>query len=299
VGIGRAEEICPMVFAWDGFWQRRPGDQQQRLATYALRMLGSAAAAYAALPPGEAEAVRRPAAGAAAAVRPAATPHYVRACLLSACLQLLATRPQYLPAVEAFLAHCASCCPDLHLALLNALDAMLSAAATGTFACLAPPPPQRKGQPAGGAARGGAAGSPQGSPPTVGASSKPRLGSVLQRVAKSVSRRFSPSEPTGAAWLCACMSHPAVARCSLLSTCPISSRVAASGLQVGSSSPACHPTPPAPQPPNRLVSRRRGGQPGRSSRVGRGVLAAAASPGRRVAAGHGGAAAASAAGQLA
>ncbi len=113
-----------MVFAWDGFWQAAPSDQQLRLATYALRMLGSAAMSYAAASPAVVESARRRDAPSAAALAPAlaskpAWPHYVRACLVSACLQLLATRPQYLPAVEAFLAHCSASCPELQLTLLN------------------------------------------------------------------------------------------------------------------------------------------------------------------------------------
>lgn len=113
-----------MVFAWDGFWQAAPSDQQLRLATYALRMLGSAAMSYAAAPPSVVDAARRRDAPNAAALVPAlaskpASPFYVRACLVSACLQLLATRPQYLPSVEAFLAHCAASCPELQLTLLN------------------------------------------------------------------------------------------------------------------------------------------------------------------------------------
>lgn len=148
VGIGRAEEICPLIFAWDGFWQAAPTDQQQRLASYALRMLGSAAVSYAALPRDAVDRCRRCAAmsetvsGFKAASRPAATPHYVKACLFSACLQLLATRPQYLPAVEGFVAICGSgSCRSLQANLLNAFDALFSAAASaGQFTSLAPPP---------------------------------------------------------------------------------------------------------------------------------------------------------------
>lgn len=175
-----------MLFAWDGFWQRAPSDQQQRLATYALRMLGSAAVSYGAAPPAQAAAARRGASlprASGVVAKPAPTPHYVKACLVSACLQLLATRPQYLPAVEAFLANCGSCCPDIHLTLLNAVDALLSAAATGTFASLQPRPggaaPHRlRGSPGGG-------GSPRGS-------QRSTFAGMLQRVAKTVSKKLSP-----------------------------------------------------------------------------------------------------------
>jgi hypothetical protein len=201
VGIGRPEEICPMIFSWDGFWQAQPSDQQQRLATYALRMCGSAAASYAAMPAAQVELARRCAAGScAAAARPAASPQYLQACLVSACLQLLATRPQYVPAVDAFLAHCGSCCPDLQLTLLNAVDALFSAAASaGTFTSLRPrgssacpaPAKQRSG---GGsrllqtAAEGGRT-----SPKASG------LGGLLQRMRRSVSKRadsFAGGAPT-------------------------------------------------------------------------------------------------------
>jgi hypothetical protein len=189
-----------MVFAWDGFWQARPSDQQQRLATYALRMLASAAASYAAASvpadngkPGRAVPARTLSAGgarvdsAAAEARLPPTPHFTRACLVSACLQLLATRPQYLPAVEAFLASCGGQYAGLQLALLNALDALLSAAATGTFACLLPPP----GTVAGGThgrRRGSASAAPAGG---SGEAAMSGLGGMLRGLARSMSRKLS------------------------------------------------------------------------------------------------------------
>ncbi|KAL4856842.1 hypothetical protein ACK3TF_002891 [Chlorella vulgaris] len=209
VGIGRAEQICPMVFAWDGFWQAKPTDQQQRLATYALRMLGSAAHSYAQLSPAQAASAQRHMATEGVAVNGAtsrvpATPHYVKACLVAACLQLLATRPQYLPAVDAFLVHCSSCCPDLHLTLLNAIDALLSAASIGTFACLQPQRragvPMQKQRSGSSRLACSSIGSPDSDSPPDSDSSKAGLSSVLKRVAKSVSKRFSPAaSPEGVA----------------------------------------------------------------------------------------------------
>ena len=180
-----------MIFSWDGFWQAHPSDQQQRLATYALRMCGSAAASYAAMPAAQVELARRCAAGScAAAARPAASPQYLQACLASACLQLLATRPQYVPSVDAFLAHCGSCCPDLQLTLLNAVDALFSAAASaGTFTSLRPrssgirPAPAK--QRSGGSRLLQTAAAEEGrtSPKASG------LGGLLQRMRRSVTRR--------------------------------------------------------------------------------------------------------------
>jgi hypothetical protein len=201
VGIGRAEQICPLVFAWDGFWQAAPSDQQQRLASYALRMLGSAAVSYAALPRDAVERCRRCAAmsdtvsGFKAASRPAATPHFVKACLFSACLQLLATRPQYLPAVEGFLTVCGSgSCRELQSDLLNAIDALFSAAASaGQFASLAPPP--RAGvaiarhRSAYGRLQGSQSDDSPGSPRSGGSGSG--LGAVLRRMKTSLSLRFT------------------------------------------------------------------------------------------------------------
>ncbi|KAI7845126.1 hypothetical protein COHA_001331 [Chlorella ohadii] len=201
VGIGRAEQICPLIFAWDGFWQAAPTDQQQRLASYALRMLGSAAVSYAALPREAVERCRRCAAmsetvsGFKAASRPAATPHFVKACLFSACLQLLATRPQYLPAVEGFLGICGSgSCRGLQADLLNAIDALFSAAASaGQFASLAPPP--RGGlaiarhRSVGGRLQGSPAEDSSGSPRSGGSGSG--LGAVLRRMKTSLSLRFA------------------------------------------------------------------------------------------------------------
>ena len=189
-----------MVFAWDGFWAAVPTDQQLRLATYALRMLGSAAVSYGALP---AEAVARcrrctsmstVVASFKAASRPAATPHYVTACLISAAVQLVGTRPQYLPAVEAFLctgggaAH-----QELRAALLNALDALFSAAATGgMFAALQPAPRASLdiARQHSGGRRGSGPPSPTDRTPSPGGSG---LGSVLRRMKTSLSMRFSPS----------------------------------------------------------------------------------------------------------
>ncbi len=208
VGIGRAEQICPLIFAWDGFWQAAPTDQQQRLASYALRMLGSAAVSYAALPREAVERCRRCAAmsetvcGFKAASRPAATPHFVKACLFSACLQLLATRPQYLPAVEGFLGICGSgSCRGLQADLLNAIDALFSAAASaGQFASLAPPP--RGGlaiarhRSVGGRLQGSPAEDSSGSPRSGGSGSG--LGAVLRRMKTSLSLRFaSPGQTPG------------------------------------------------------------------------------------------------------
>ncbi|KAL4419606.1 hypothetical protein ABPG77_001660 [Micractinium sp. CCAP 211/92] len=206
VGIGHAEEVVPMVFAWDGFWQAAPSDQQLRLATYALRMLGSAAMSYAAASPAVVESARRRDAPSAAALAPAlaskpASPHYVRACLVSACLQLLATRPQYLPAVEAFLAHCSASCPELQLTLLNAIDALFSAAATCTFKSLEPPcrpgVPVRKQRSRLYSAAGSAAGAA--SPPAAGSPGSDNDGSpgkqrsltsVLARMRRTVTKRM-------------------------------------------------------------------------------------------------------------
>lgn len=212
VGIGRAEEICPMVFAWDGFWQKQPTDQQQRLATYALRMLGSAVTSYAAAPAAVVQTARQPAGatGVAAnpsAIRKTATPHHVKACLVSSCLQLLATRPQYVPAIEAFLAHCGGSAPDLQHSLLNAMDALFSAAASGTFVCLEPP--HRPGLPVGGKQRsrlfsGGSSnsepGTGRGSPPldpaeAGGNPSKQGLTGMLARMKRSMSINKAASSP--------------------------------------------------------------------------------------------------------
>lgn len=208
MGIGRAEEICPLIFAWDGFWQAAPTDQQQRLASYALRMLGSAAVSYAALPRDAVDRCRRCAAmsetvsGFKAASRPAATPHYIKACLFSACLQLLATRPQYLPAVEGFLAICGSgSCRSLQADLLNAFDALFSAAASaGQFTSLAPPP--RAGlaisrhRSAHARLQHSSSEDSPGSPHSGGSGSG--LSAVLRRMKTSLSLRFtSPGQTPG------------------------------------------------------------------------------------------------------
>lgn len=240
VGIGRAEQICPLVFAWDGFWQAAPTDQHQRLASYALRMLGSAAVSYAALPREAVDRCRRCAAmsetvsGFKAASRPAATPHFVKACLFSACLQLLATRPQYLPAVEGFLAICGSSSSrELQGDLLNAIDALFSAAASaGQFASLVPPP--RGGVAIGrhrsahGRLQSSPADDSPGSPRSGGSGSG--LGAVLRRMKTSLSLRFtSPGQTPGelggsarvgcaASMLCSsCMSR----RCEAPTTCQV------------------------------------------------------------------------------
>lgn len=197
-----------MVFAWDGFWEATPSDQQLRLATYALRMLGSAAAAYAALPPAQVARCRRCASmsdvvsSVRAALRPPATPHWVKACLVAGAVQLAATRPQYLPAVEAFLSNSAGgACQDLHTALLNAIDALFSAAAAaGPFASLQPRP--RAGLAIAGPGSG-RRGAPQRGPSSLGSpadgSASPGggsggLSSVLRRMRTSLSARFSSSK---------------------------------------------------------------------------------------------------------
>ena len=213
VGIGRADEVCPLIFSWDGFWQAKPSDQQLRLATYALRMLASAAASYAALPADQVARCRRCAsmssgvASHGAAQRPAATPHFVKACLVSATMQLLATRPQYLPAVDAFLASCAGQSPEMHSALLNAADALFSAAAAvGSFRPLAPRP--RAGlaisrQRGGGAAAAAAAAAPPGdgeagSPETPGSPTPSGVSGMLRRMKLSMSKRLASFSSPGA-----------------------------------------------------------------------------------------------------
>ena len=229
VGIGRADVIIPMVFAWDGFWQMRPTDQQLRLATYALRMLASAGISYAHASPAAVEAARRCTAAGGLAIRPSATrppaaPHHVKTCVVSACLQLVATRPQYLPAVEAFLTHSATACPDLQLALLNALDSLFSAAATGTFSSLAPP--RRQGQPIGrprsrpgaGAWGGGPASSPDDDASGSSADGGGKgLSGMMARLKLGVSKRLgstssspsnTPSPDTGGALAAAAEGAP-------------------------------------------------------------------------------------------
>ncbi len=192
-----------MVFAWDGFWQAKPSDQQQRLATYALRMLGSAAVSFASLHAhgggSELQPCCKPAGATAAAVGMApATPQFMQACLVSACLQLVATRPQYLPAVEAFLANCGTSCMSLQQMLLNAIDALCSATAVGTFTSLKAQPATTRQRSAGSrhlldrvasatAAGSSSSGSPRGSPPT-----RAGLGGVLQRM-RTASKRFASS----------------------------------------------------------------------------------------------------------
>lgn len=229
VGIGRADEICPLIFSWDGFWQARPSDQQLRLATYALRMLASAAASYAALPPEQVARCRRCAsmssgvASHGAAQRPAATPHYVKACLVSSTMQLLATRPQYLPAVDAFLANCAGQSPQFHAAVLNAADALFSAAAAaGDFWQLAPRPRaglairRRRSEAAAAPAAPVGAAAEDGSPDTPGSPTPSGVSGMLRRMKLSMSKRFASSSSPGESLLrCQPGSHapPAVLLC--------------------------------------------------------------------------------------
>lgn len=171
-------------------------------------MLGSAAVSYAALPRDAVDRCRRCAAmsatvsGFKAASRPAATPHYVKACLFSACLQLLATRPQYLPAVEGFVAICGSgSCRSLQADLLNAFDALFSAAASaGQFTSLAPPP--RAGlaisrhRSAHARLQHSSSEDSPGSPHSGGSGSG--LSAVLRRMKTSLSLRFtSPGQTPG------------------------------------------------------------------------------------------------------
>lgn len=227
VGIGRADEICPLVFSWDGFWQARPSNQQLRLAAYALRMLAGAAAAYAALPAEQVPRLRRCACMSGTVqgfgvARQAATPHFVRACLVSSAMQLLATRPQYLPAVQNFLACRSSQCRALHAAMLRATDSLFSAAAVsaaaaaGSFACLAPQPGPGmasdcwRGSSGSFAAAGSGSSSPMAagsgpSSPVLGA-----LGDVLRRVRHELSMRFSPFPSPGK---CACSAWRGSACC--------------------------------------------------------------------------------------
>lgn len=231
-------------------------------------MLGSAAVSYAALPREAVDRCRRCAAmsetvsGFKAASRPAATPHFVKACLFSACLQLLATRPQYLPAVEGFLAICGSSSSrELQGDLLNAIDALFSAAASaGQFASLVPPPcggvAIGRHRSAHGRLQSSPADDSPGSPRSGGSGSG--LGAVLRRMKTSLSLRFTspgqtPGELGGSARVgCAanalcgsCMSR----RCEAPNTCQASCCSVCTPPH-----PACPPPPAEVSPAERCQS---------------------------------------------
>lgn len=101
-GAGDPWACAQVLSAWDGLWRPAPAPRELRAAALLLRTLWSAADSGRRVPE-------------------------LRACMVALLLQIMATRPQYTPAVLSFLSSCP--CPLLVRAALRSADALFASVA--------------------------------------------------------------------------------------------------------------------------------------------------------------------------
>ncbi|GAB4816285.1 hypothetical protein N2152v2_003331 [Parachlorella kessleri] len=121
-GIGDAWEVAEALNAWEGFWAPSPSPQQLRAAAYVLRML-----CYAECPtPPSSGGGTAVGGGECAGCLGNCNEARLKAIVVAVVVQMAATRPHYLPAVESFMLHCG---PEVRAVILAALNVLFAAAA--------------------------------------------------------------------------------------------------------------------------------------------------------------------------
>lgn len=139
-GVGNVWEICQAVCTWEGFWSQCPTGEEQRVATFVLRVLATTE-----LPLTAATTSNDNQSSSSYRQAQQALLHYS---LVVSIVHWVASRPQYAPAIEEFISQCSS---DLRILLLGALNALFGATSkvlhraqtNRAAASLLPPSPMR------------------------------------------------------------------------------------------------------------------------------------------------------------
>jgi hypothetical protein len=126
-GVGDVWEICQAVCTWEGFWSQCPTGEEQRVATFVLRVLATTELPLAETTTSnnsknnQASFSSSSSSSQQAQQAQQALLHYS---LVVSIVHWVASRPQYAPAIEEFISQCSS---DLRILLLGALNALFGA----------------------------------------------------------------------------------------------------------------------------------------------------------------------------